>query len=39
MECNPQALIYYPRSTKVKNGGIAFLKNPVIPARDNPCIA
>lgn len=35
MECNPQALIYYPRSTKVKNRGIAFLKNPAIPARDN----
>lgn len=26
MECNPQALIYYSRSTKIKNGGAAFKK-------------
>lgn len=36
MECNPQALIYYPRSTKVKNGRVALQKKPIIPARDNP---
>lgn len=36
MECNPQALIYCPRSTKVKKGGVAFQKKPIIPARDHP---
>lgn len=42
MECNPKALIYYPRSTKVymvKNREIAFLKKSHDPAGENPCTA